>query len=552
METGQLLPKEYKDPAAVKLKSMPSVHMSEIHDAKTLVKMPISVATNDPVKTLESIARSGGVITLRGKSSVMHYRPVKKLGEGGCGVAYRAVSADSELQTPDVALKISLTQDPILKRALQEEISVTKDVKHKQIVPLSMAATCDQTKTLVAVYPFVNGLDLHDYQDELRKQALFTPSILLGFIGMRLFQPLAYMSRKGVAHQDICDHNTMIDMDDGLLRILDFGMAKANLDQLGKALPIVMRDENGKEFAAIFGKPQYTSPAKFHLTKGVPFDFAKEDVYAACTLLYALALNTYPYPLDLPARLPLLDKAPLRKYEYSRYRDLKIQLGKNRGIVSPRDIRPDIPEVLNDIIMDGLNVVYDEQGKPNLNKVPNARQMNERIVKYVFSEFWGLGVQDATLTRYLNQVVRPKGSNASESVRGDNYLRPMAFANHYEQAAKGSVDVRRLKRVGGRLIRTTQKKEVTQIEHSGIPVDYSVAALRPSVERLCSDVMTKVWCQTHNKQPSSDWHKTWEYIVDRKRKQLSCAKMDDSRASAVNTLYAQYINSIDMYPRREK
>lgn len=510
----------------------------------------IQVVAKGAKETLDAIIAQGGQLTIRGlagKSSIS-FKPVKKLGEGGCGVAYKATSPD--LLMPSQVLKISLTQDPALKAALQQEINVTKDVRHKQINPLTLAGTCDETKTLVAVYPFINGLDVADYQEETRKQALFIPPILVGFLGMRLFQPLAYMARSRVAHQDVCDHNTMIDLSDGLLKILDFGMAKANLDQTGKALPLSMKDANGQTFAAVFGKPQYMSPAKFHSQLGVPFDFAKEDVYAACTLLYALALHTNPYPLDLATRFTLPGETkPAEKYSYSRYRNLKLTLSKYHSLRSPADIRPDIPDVLNDIIMDGLALTYDERGVPNLSKVPTAKQMYDRIIKYVFSEYWGLGCQDVTLTRYLDEVVKKGGANNAESVRNDLYLKPIAIANHYDDATGGPVNVTRTRHVGKRVIRHVEQREVTQIEkNQGIKVDYSVAALRPRVEDLCGEAIVKTWCATHNARPERDWRVTWNYMVDRKRKQLTAARMDDSKAAAINTLYAHYLNDISMYP----
>jgi tetratricopeptide (TPR) repeat protein/predicted Ser/Thr protein kinase len=148
---------------------------------------------------------------------ISHYRIIRKLGEGGMGVVYRA--HDEHLQR-DVALKVlpvtSLT-DPKARARLRREAQTAAALNHPNICAVYEVAEADGV--LYIAMEFVNGRTLKDI-------AVYglAPDLWIRYAS-QISEALAHAHNLGILHRDLKSSNVMISSD-GRAKVVDFGLAK--------------------------------------------------------------------------------------------------------------------------------------------------------------------------------------------------------------------------------------------------------------------------------------------------------------------------------------
>jgi CHASE2 domain-containing sensor protein len=192
------------------------------------------------------------------------YTVVRRIGEGGFGVVYKAVHNAKERTE---ALKVLFSETPIREAYFQNEVRFVAKLRHPNIATLYEAR--------LSAPPLYYAMELVE-GEQIDKYFVSRHTPLADRI--RTLQVVAraidYAHSQGVVHRDLKPQNILIDAQ-GQPRILDFGIAKkVGLRPTGADQP-----ESPEGFLGTFG---YVAPEQ---VAGEPVD-ARADVYALGALLY--------------------------------------------------------------------------------------------------------------------------------------------------------------------------------------------------------------------------------------------------------------------------
>jgi serine/threonine protein kinase len=189
-------------------------------------------------------------------TTLSHYRVTTKLGEGGMGEVYRA--EDTKLGR-EVAIKVlpeAVASDPERLARFEREAKVLASLNHPHIasiysfehavpegpsggsrgVPAAAGRTAprespDGPLTHFLVMELVQGMTL---RDRLVRGPLSLEEGLP--IALQIAQALEAAHGQGIIHRDLKPANVMVD-DEGNVKVLDFGLAKALDPMAGETAP---------------------------------------------------------------------------------------------------------------------------------------------------------------------------------------------------------------------------------------------------------------------------------------------------------------------------
>ena len=214
--------------------------------------------------------------------TILHYKILEKLGEGGMGEVYKA--QDTKLDR-FVALKFlpsQLTATEEEKARFIQEAKAASAMNHPNVctiydiqeTPSSEASGVKSEGQLFIVMEYIDGQTLRD-----RKQNISEKQIL--DIGIQVAEGLAAAHEKGIVHRDIKPENIII-RKDGIVQIMDFGLAKlktsSNVSRLTKA-------------GTTMGTIGYMSPEQ---VQGLEVDH-RTDIFSLGVVLYELLAGDSPF-----------------------------------------------------------------------------------------------------------------------------------------------------------------------------------------------------------------------------------------------------------------
>jgi hypothetical protein len=226
------------------------------------------------------------------------YRIVAKLNAGGMGAIYRA---EHELLGRPAAVKLlrpELTANPELVQRFFHEAKAATAIRHPGIVEVyDFGYTADFRAFIVM--ELLEGDTLGERIASVgRLTELAAAEITRG-----IASALKAAHGKGIVHRDLKPDNVMRTRD-GRLKILDFGLARANPGGAAAAPSVT-------EPGAIIGTPAYMAPEQLNgETVG-----ARADVFSYGVLLYEYACGVHPFaastPLATMARVLESDARPV-------------------------------------------------------------------------------------------------------------------------------------------------------------------------------------------------------------------------------------------------
>jgi serine/threonine protein kinase len=204
--------------------------------------------------------------------TILHYKILEKLGEGGMGEVFKA--QDTKLDR-FVALKFlpsQLTASEDDKSRFIQEAKAASAMNHPNVCTIhSIEEYNDQ---LFIVMEFIDGVTLRD-----NKQILSEKRIL--DIAIQVAEGLGAAHDKGIVHRDIKPENIMI-RKDGIVQIMDFGLAKLysseNVSRLTKA-------------GTTMGTMGYMSPEQ---VQGMDVDH-RTDIFSFGVALYEMIAGESPF-----------------------------------------------------------------------------------------------------------------------------------------------------------------------------------------------------------------------------------------------------------------
>ena len=212
--------------------------------------------------------------------TLAHYRIEERLGAGGMGEVYRA--RDEKLGR-SVALKVlppdALANDEARRRFRKEAHALSR-LSHPHIATLLDFDSQDDNDFLVM--ELVTGPSL---EESLRQGPLPEKDVLR--LGGQLARGLQAAHEEGVIHRDLKPSNLVL-TSDGLLKILDFGLARLVQPQTN---PPGYTTATESAAGGVIGSPPYMAPEQL---LGKPPD-ARTDIYGVGAVLYELATGLRPF-----------------------------------------------------------------------------------------------------------------------------------------------------------------------------------------------------------------------------------------------------------------
>jgi serine/threonine protein kinase len=155
----------------------------------------------------------------------------------------------------------------------------------------------------------VEGKDLSQYTSP---DQLLPLDQLLGILA-RVADALAYAHSRGVTHRDIKPANIMVDVATGVVKVMDFGVAR-------------VADAARTRTGVVLGTPTFMSPEQL---SGQPID-GRSDLYSLGVAMFQLLTGQLPYRNDsMAALMRAIGREP---------------------VPNVCTIRPDLPPALGDIV----------------------------------------------------------------------------------------------------------------------------------------------------------------------------------------------------------
>ena len=217
--------------------------------------------------------------------TLAHYEIVGELGRGGMGEVYRAI--DTKLKR-EVAIKVlpeEFAQDRERLARFEREAQILASLNHPNIATIHGIEDADGVKALVL--ELVEGPTL---ADRIAQGPILIEEVLA--IARQIADALEAAHEAGVIHRDLKPPNVKL-RDDGTVKVLDFGLAKALAsDAAGAHLsesPTRLRQGSGgaspvTSTGIILGTPAYMSPEQ---ARGKPLD-KRTDIWSYGCVLYEL------------------------------------------------------------------------------------------------------------------------------------------------------------------------------------------------------------------------------------------------------------------------
>jgi serine/threonine protein kinase len=221
------------------------------------------------------------------------YEIIDRLGAGGMGEVYRA--RDTRLGRT-VALKVLRAgADPQLLQRLDREARAASALNHPNIVHIyDVGEAADRPGAHYVVMECVEGETL---RRRLRPGPLSLAELL--DLGAQLADGLAKAHRAGIVHRDLKPENLMV-TPDGLLKILDFGLAKLVVAPLGELVDTrETLSRHGTQAGLLLGTLEYMSPEQ---ASGRTVDH-RTDQFSLGLILYEMATGRPAFRRDTPAQV---------------------------------------------------------------------------------------------------------------------------------------------------------------------------------------------------------------------------------------------------------
>jgi serine/threonine protein kinase len=241
---------------------------------------------------------------------IYQYNIERKLGEGGMGQVYLARHRGLDKL---IALKLL----PITKKTTREvrerfirEARIVARISHPNVVQVFDVG--EVSDYLYIAMEYVDG----ETMENIMTHDHMVASVEATRIVTDVCQALKRAHRHEIVHRDIKPDNIMITHDEHMVKVTDFGLAKAH----GKAKRIT-------RVGVILGTPYYISPEQ---VEGKPVDI-RTDIYSLGASYYYFVTGHRPFEEGTPPEIMIqhVEEVP----------------------IPPDYVNPEVPRVVNDTIM---------------------------------------------------------------------------------------------------------------------------------------------------------------------------------------------------------
>ncbi len=230
--------------------------------------------------------RLGASQTMIG-TQLNHYRIVSLLGEGGMGAVYRA--EDTRLGR-EVALKVlpeAMAQSPERLARFEREAKVLASLNHPHIAALySFEEGVPEGETGTLQFLTMELVEGEGLDERLERGAIPVDEAVR--IARRIAEGMEAAHEEGIVHRDLKPANVRI-TPKGLVKVLDFGLAKALVRESSSETETVLREsptitQNMTAAGTLLGTAAYMAPEQ---VRGQDAD-KRADIWAFGVVLYEM------------------------------------------------------------------------------------------------------------------------------------------------------------------------------------------------------------------------------------------------------------------------
>ena len=252
-------------------------------------------------------------MNLVGKELGNRYEILEKIGEGGMATVYKA---KCRLLNRYVAVKVlrdEYSKDTLFVKRFKIEAQSAASLTHPSIV--SVYDVGEDEGVNYIVMELLEGDTLKDYVESKGKLDIDETISL----SIQIASALEAAHKSKIVHRDIKPQNIVLTRNMTQAKVTDFGIAKmssaATITTLG---------------SSTIGSVHYFSPE--HAKGG--YTDEKSDIYSLGIVMYEMATGELPFNADSPVSVALKQIQEEPK--------------------PPKEINPEIPEILNDIILKAM------------------------------------------------------------------------------------------------------------------------------------------------------------------------------------------------------
>src|SRR5436853_170745 len=208
-------------------------------------------------------------------TEIGHFKILEKLGEGGMGVVYRAHDTRLNRQVALKVLPAGKVANAERKNRFVQEAQAASALNHPNIVVVHEIDTENGVDYIVMELVKGRALDRMIPRRGLRLNEALR-------YALQIADALSAAHAARIVHRDLKPGNIMV-TDDGVVKVLDFGLAKLTEVQIGVDDETLTQQAITKE-GTIVGSAPYMSPEQ---AAGKPVD-ARSDIFSFGAVLYEM------------------------------------------------------------------------------------------------------------------------------------------------------------------------------------------------------------------------------------------------------------------------
>ena len=214
--------------------------------------------------------------------TILHYKILEKLGEGGMGVVYLAEDTKLKRQVAIKFLPHHISANEEERKRFEIEAQAAAALNHPNIATIHAIEKYDGQMFIVMEY--IEGKELKEIIERKHVGAEYIQPLQINDIinyAIQIAEGLDSAHKKGIIHQDIKSSNIMV-TNDGKVKIMDFGLAK------------IQGSKETTKIDTTIGTAYYMSPEQI---RGGDLEH-KTDLWSFGVVLYEMLTGKLPFTGD--------------------------------------------------------------------------------------------------------------------------------------------------------------------------------------------------------------------------------------------------------------
>ena len=308
---------------------------------------------------------------LKAGEAVSHYRILSLLGAGGMGRVYLADDTKLHRKVSLKFLSSSFTEETQRVRRFEQEARAASALNHPNILTIHEIGETDGRRFIATEY--IEGQTL---RDRLRSPLNIDDALE---IAIQVASALVAAHKANIVHRDIKPENIMIRAEDGLVKVLDFGLAKT-LEERAEVKAMKVDIEASTQFrtapGVVMGTLAYMSPEQ---ARGETVD-ERTDIWSLGVVIYEMVAGSSPFAAgtanEIISSILSKQEAP-RLSRYSRLVPQRLEEFVEKALTKNRDERY---QTTRDLLVDLKRLKQSSETRPiqgadhNVSQVKSHKQ----------------------------------------------------------------------------------------------------------------------------------------------------------------------------------